>query len=353
MSRATLIRVLLAVALATASGVMRRKAKPRIHLVDLSFLTRTEDPRNSGNSNNNVWWIVGGVAAGLLGLAIGRQLLTNPGEPDRLTSPRLPPYEPPLVQLPADPLPRLRQGGGGPGTGGAGSGGPGTGSTTTRCAAPRLRSAATRRAPSCSTEVMLDIPASVPTPTLDAIAARHAMTRLETVTLRLTGRTLHRWRITGGGSVADMIRSLSLRERQHVAGAQAIFLFALAETGDTDERRAICAAEARPARGAPAGDRQSSRGRGDRFRGRCGASRSRRRRHGEFQRLGQGQAAHARHRHGGSHRGPAHRVGDRSAGRAADRQRVQHTSERARRHDVQHPQGARLGRRAAAPASST
>jgi subtilisin family serine protease len=70
----------------------------------------------------------------------------------------------------------------------------------------------------------------VPTSTLDAIAARHAMTRLETVTLRLTGRTLHRWRITGGGSVADMIRSLSLRERQHVAGAQAIFLFALSES---------------------------------------------------------------------------------------------------------------------------
>ena len=152
------------------------------------------------------------MAAGLLGLAIGRQLLTNPGEPDRPAPPRLSPYEPPLVQLPTDPLPRLRQGGGGPGTGGAGSGGPGTGASGP--AGGGSTTAALRRgfdlpppgAPHVLDQVMLDIPASVPTPTLDAIAARHAMTRLETVTLRLTGRTLHRWRITGGGSVADMIR---------------------------------------------------------------------------------------------------------------------------------------------------
>ena len=51
-------------------------------------------------------------------------------------------------------------------------------------------------------EVMLDIPSSVPTATLDAIAARHRMTRLETQTFRLTGRTLHRWRLDGGGTVA-------------------------------------------------------------------------------------------------------------------------------------------------------
>ena len=208
MSRATLIRVLLAVALATASGIHEAQSQTQDPPGRPQFPNSHGGPADSGNSNNNVWWIVGGVAAGLLGLAIGRQLLTNPGEHDRLTPPRLPPYEPPLVQLPTDPLPRLRQGGGGPGTGGAGSGGPGTGSATT---------AALRRgfdlpppgAPHVLDQVMLDIPASVPTATLDAIAARHDMTRLETVTLRLTGRTLHRWRITGGGSVADMIRSLS------------------------------------------------------------------------------------------------------------------------------------------------
>jgi subtilisin family serine protease len=76
-------------------------------------------------------------------------------------------------------------------------------------------------------EVLLDIPASVPTSTLDAIAARHAMTRLETTSLRLTGRTLHRWRTDGATSVPDMIGNL-VGERQ-VAGAQPNYLYALAE----------------------------------------------------------------------------------------------------------------------------
>jgi hypothetical protein len=33
----------------------------------------------------------------------------------------------------------------------------------------------------------------VPTPALEAIAARHRMTRVETKSFRLPGRTLHRW----------------------------------------------------------------------------------------------------------------------------------------------------------------
>ncbi len=235
MSRATLIRVLLAVALATASGIHEAQSQ----IQDGQFRRPIPGPGgespDSGGSNNNVWWIVGGVAAGLLGLAIGRQLLTPPGEPDQPALPRLSPYEPPLVQLPTDPLPRLRLGGsgaggagsGGPGTGGAGTGGPGTGGSTT---------AALRRgfdlpppgAPHVLDQVMLDIPASVPAPTLDAIATSHAMTRLESFTLRLTGRTLHRWRITGGGSVTDMIHEFSGDRR--IAGAQAIFLSKLSET---------------------------------------------------------------------------------------------------------------------------
>jgi hypothetical protein len=224
MSRATLIRVLLAVALATASGIHGAQSQTQ----DGPFRRQTPGPggdsQDSGGGSNNVWWIVGGVAAGLLGLAIGRQLLTPPGEPDPPPLPRLPPYEPPLVQLPTDPLPRLRQGGG-TGAGGAGTGGPGTGSSTT---------AALRRgfdlpppgAPHVLDEVMLDISAN--SSTLDAIATTHAMTRLESFTLRLTGRTLHRWRITTGDSVADMIRNLAGDRR--IAGAQAIFLFALTET---------------------------------------------------------------------------------------------------------------------------
>jgi hypothetical protein len=224
MSRATLIRVLLAVALATATGVNSAHAQVCTFACQRPPVTPTMPSPEGGSSDaNRPLWIIGGVIAGVIGLVIAKQVF-DPGPPNPPALPRLPSYEPPLVQLPTDPLPRLSQGGSG-----AGSGGPGAGSTTT---------AALRRgfdlpppgAPHVLDQVMLDIPASVPTPTLDAIAARHAMTRLETVTLRLTGRTLHRWRITGGGSVADMIRSLSLRERQHVAGAQAIFLFALSES---------------------------------------------------------------------------------------------------------------------------
>ena len=53
------------------------------------------------------------------------------------------------------------------------------------------------------------------------------MTRVETVRIRLTGRTLHRWRLDGGGSVIAMIRALAA-ERQ-VAGVQPNYLYALAQ----------------------------------------------------------------------------------------------------------------------------
>jgi subtilisin family serine protease len=77
-------------------------------------------------------------------------------------------------------------------------------------------------------EVILDSFPTVPTPTLEAIAQRHAMTRLETQTFRLTGRRMHRWRLDGGGSVEAMIRAL-VGERL-IAGAQPNYLYALAET---------------------------------------------------------------------------------------------------------------------------
>jgi subtilisin family serine protease len=86
-------------------------------------------------------------------------------------------------------------------------------------------------------EVILDIAANVPTQALDAIAARHTMTRMETRSFRLTGRTLHRWRLDGGGSVTAMIRGLN-GERQ-VAGAQPNYLYELMQNtltpGDGDQ----------------------------------------------------------------------------------------------------------------------
>jgi subtilisin family serine protease len=80
------------------------------------------------------------------------------------------------------------------------------------------------------TELVLDIPSNVPTQTLDDIAARHNMTRVEITPIRLTGRTLHRWRIDDGTSVADMIRNVCTSPSDRaVAGAQPNYLYELAQ----------------------------------------------------------------------------------------------------------------------------
>ena len=79
-------------------------------------------------------------------------------------------------------------------------------------------------------EVILDIPANVATATLDALAARHTMSRIESTTIALTGRTLHRWRLDGGGTPAAMIGSVCSSEPSGlVAGGQVNFLYALAQ----------------------------------------------------------------------------------------------------------------------------
>ena len=77
-------------------------------------------------------------------------------------------------------------------------------------------------------EVILDSFPTVSTPTLEAIAQRHSMTRMETQTFRLTGRRMHRWRLDGGGSVEAMIRGLV--SEQLIAGAQPNYLYSLAES---------------------------------------------------------------------------------------------------------------------------
>jgi subtilisin family serine protease len=79
-------------------------------------------------------------------------------------------------------------------------------------------------------EVLCEIPATVSAQDLDAIAARHTMTRLETRAFRLTGRTLHRWRLDGGGTVAAMVRGMA--GEPQVTGAQPNYLYTLQQ----DER---------------------------------------------------------------------------------------------------------------------
>ena len=73
-----------------------------------------------------------------------------------------------------------------------------------------------------SNEIILDIPANVPTGTLDGIASRHTMTRVETTTLALTGRTLHRWRIDSGGSPEAMIRNVCGSEPARVVAGPTV-----------------------------------------------------------------------------------------------------------------------------------
>ena len=76
-------------------------------------------------------------------------------------------------------------------------------------------------------EVILDSNPTVPTPTLETIARRHNMTRLETRVFPLTGRRMHRWRLDGGGSVEAMIRGLN--GERLIAGAQPNYLYSLAQ----------------------------------------------------------------------------------------------------------------------------
>ena len=224
MTRAALIRVLLAVAVATATGVHEGYAQqPCTFACPPSRPAPTPGSPPSDSHRSDPWWIVGGVVVGLLGVVLAKQVFGDPGPPNPPTLPPLPPGgTPPLTQLSIDPPSPPRQGAGGAGGGGAGGG-------TTVQALRRGFDLPPLDAPHLNNECILDIPANVSTATLDAIAARHAMTRLESTTLRLTGRTLHRWRLDGGGSIADMIRTFA-RSEPSVAGMQAQFIFKLSQT---------------------------------------------------------------------------------------------------------------------------
>ena len=72
-------------------------------------------------------------------------------------------------------------------------------------------------------EVLLDVAAGVSASQLDAIARRLRLTRVDVHPMRLVGRSIHRWRINDGSSVATVIRSLV--GEASIAGAQPNFLF--------------------------------------------------------------------------------------------------------------------------------
>jgi len=225
--KATFIRLLLAGILAVASVTDSARAQPNLAAAPSDNLpppSRGGDNGNGGSNNKAVWYVVGGVAVAIVGWMIGTRVF-NPDPPPRLDQPPvIPPLDPISLPAPGQNPPPTRGQGKQANQNNQGNQGnqPGTANLRNGFNLPPLGE--TRFV---QNEVMLDIPSSVPTATLDAVAARHGMTRLESQTFRLAGRTLHRWRLDGGTAVPDMIRVLT-RENQ-IAGAQPLYLFELAQ----------------------------------------------------------------------------------------------------------------------------
>src|SRR6185436_9530415 len=78
-------------------------------------------------------------------------------------------------------------------------------------------------------EVLLNVSAATSIPTLDAIARRNRLTRLETQDFTLTRRRFARLRINDGRPVATVIRSLQADGR--ILGAQPNYLYTLQQGG--------------------------------------------------------------------------------------------------------------------------
>ncbi len=167
-------------------------------------------PAPSDSNRNHVWYALGGVVAAGLGVFIASRLFPTP---ERGLPQQPPPSDPPPLADNQPPPARSKS-------------------------APKSKSGPVARKgfdlPPVGemrfvpNEIILDVPTSVSEAHLNALAARHAMTRIETQTFRLSGRRMFRWRIDGRGNVADMIRALAAHEPQ-VAGAQPNYLFTLAQ----------------------------------------------------------------------------------------------------------------------------
>jgi hypothetical protein len=209
MTRATLTRVLLAVAIATATVVHEGHAQGPCTAVCPTPQPQPGRPSQGGgssDSNNRVGvYILGGVVIAIVGWFI-TQIFSNPPPPSPPQGPPPlppgPPNPPPLTQIQPSP--------------------PSTGPTALRPGCNLPPAGETRYV---STELVLESNASAQA--LQAIAARYTMTRQETARVRLTGRTLHRWRIDGGGSVTDMIRTVC--SERLIAGLQPNYLYELVQ----------------------------------------------------------------------------------------------------------------------------
>jgi len=78
-------------------------------------------------------------------------------------------------------------------------------------------------------EVVLDVASTMSSESLAALARHHGLTLLESVTVRLTGRTLHRLHVDDGRSVPTLVRALA--DDARIAAAQPNYLYALQDVG--------------------------------------------------------------------------------------------------------------------------
>jgi subtilisin family serine protease len=227
--------VLLAAALVTVTGVGATHAQPRCPPTS-TFCPPPQQPPpqtqppptdtppplppaptpgpNTGSSGKDVGgYIVGAIVSAFITWVITTKILHDqPPPPPPADFPPLPPPPPPnlppIAQLP--PGPPAPQ-------------------------APAANQAARALKPSCNlpppgetrftNHVVVDMAANTTNAQLDAFAARHTMTRMETMTVRLTGRRLYLWRLDGGGTVESMIRNIC----NEVAGAQPNYLYELTQ----------------------------------------------------------------------------------------------------------------------------
>jgi hypothetical protein len=229
--RATLLRVLLAVALVTVIVVPDGRAQcitnfcpppqpppqtpPPQTLPPQTPPTLAPTPipgPNSGSSGRDVGgYIVGAIVSAFITWVITTKILhEQPAAPPLANFPPLPPPPPP--NLP--PIVQLPPGAPGP-------------------QAPAANQGARALKPSCnlppvgetrfvSNELLADMRSNSAS-ALNAFAARHNMTQLESGTY--FGRRLHRWRIDGGTPVREMISNIC----NDVAGTQANYLYELAQ----------------------------------------------------------------------------------------------------------------------------
>ena len=80
-------------------------------------------------------------------------------------------------------------------------------------------------------EVVVSLLSRLTAGALDAVAARHRLTHIESYQIGLTATTIHRWRITDARSVSDVIRALE--NDTGVAAAQPNYRFTLQQSAGT------------------------------------------------------------------------------------------------------------------------